>query len=61
MDIETGITFYKNWKVTLGADNIFDSRPTENPWGFIVGSKYPTTSPTGVNGGFYYIKLESIF
>ncbi len=61
VDIEAGMTVSKNLEFIVGADNVFDSAPTENPWGFIVGSKYPTTSPAGVNGGFYYIKLQSTF
>jgi len=42
----------------LGAQNLFDSYPTRNPWDFILGAKYPVTAPAGFNGGFYYLKLS---
>jgi iron complex outermembrane receptor protein len=49
--------------VTLGARNAFDEYPDENntdaggiTYAQIAGSQYPTTSPIGINGGFYYLR-----
>ena len=56
LDLEASYNFTDHFKLTLGAQNAFDNRPDDNPWAGIVGSKYPTTSPMGINGGFYYLK-----
>ncbi len=45
----------RSLSLTLGAKNLFDSRPDENPYQGLVGALYPPTSPSGINGAFYYI------
>lgn len=55
------------WKVqphiqlTLGAQNLFDALPDENPFQGEVGALYPPTSPGGINGAFYYAGIEYTF
>lgn len=61
VDVESGFRVTENMEVVLGAQNVFDSDPERNPWDFILGSKYPTTAPAGVNGGFYYAKVSYQF
>ncbi len=61
VDVEAGINLTEEIELAVGADNVFNSFPDENPFGFIVGSKYPTTAPAGINGGFYYAKLRFDF
>lgn len=61
MDVQVGYNFSDNVELIIGADNVFNSFPTENPWGFIVGSRYPTTAPGGILGGFYYGKVRLDF
>lgn len=60
VDLEAGVTFMDRFELILGAENAFDSDPDRNPFDFIVGSKFPTTSPAGVNGGFYYGKIRIV-
>ena len=43
--------------VNIGAQNLFDKTPGDNPWGGIAGAKYPVHSPYGFNGGFYYARV----
>ncbi len=64
MDIEgqavTTVDVEAAWQVTdalafsLGAQNLFDKLPQENPHQGVVGALYPPTSPSGINGRFYY-------
>ena len=77
LDASAGMDIYGNalttfdaqvaWKVlpqtqiTLGAQNMFDSLPNENPFQGEVGALYPPTSPSGINGAFYYAGIEYTF
>ncbi len=47
--------------LTVGAQNLFDALPEENPFQGEVGALYPPTSPSGINGAFYYAGLEYTF
>lgn len=55
------------WKIqphatlTFGAQNLFDALPEENPFQGEVGALYPPTSPSGINGAFYYAGIEYAF
>ncbi|MCU7555128.1 TonB-dependent receptor [Alteromonas sp. ASW11-19] len=64
MDIEgravTTVDAEAAWQVTdkltfsVGAQNLFNELPEENPHQGVVGALYPPTSPSGINGRFYY-------
>jgi iron complex outermembrane receptor protein len=56
VDAEVAVTFAQNFTVALGAQNLFDEEPDNNPWSGIVGAEFPVTSPMGFNGGFYYLR-----
>ncbi len=56
-DAQVGFDVSENFEIAVGAQNLFNNFPDLNPWGTIVGSKYPATSPMGYNGGFYYVRL----
>lgn len=56
VDMEVGYHFTEQLKVALGAKNLLDNEPDENPFATVVGSKFPATSPMGINGGFYYLR-----
>jgi len=62
-DAEVAYNVNDNWKLTAGATNLFDETPDEiTPYDTeIAGSKYPTTSPIGINGGYYYMKATYNF
>lgn len=58
VDLEAGWEFDSGLYVRVGAQNVFDQTPDENPWGAAVaGAKYPVHSPYGFNGGFYYTRI----
>lgn len=58
LDLELGYHVSDDFMLTLGAKNALDERPDRNVLydTEIAGSKYPTTSPIGINGGYYYLK-----
>ncbi len=58
VDVEVAYYLAEDFIVTLGAKNAFDNTPDENTLydTEVAGSLYPTTSPIGINGGYYYLK-----
>lgn len=60
-DAQIAWQFTENMRATLGAQNLFDSRPDVNPFSGEVGALYPPTSPSGINGAFYYFGIEYAF
>jgi len=58
VDLELGYNVNDNISVTFGASNLFNEFPDENPFGSILGAKYPEFSPMGINGGMYYLRLK---
>ena len=67
-DLNIGYWFTKSTKLSIGADNLFNRRPSE------VGStanklaSVPVTSPNyswyspyGIDGGFYYVRLDTVW
>ncbi|MEH6710136.1 MAG: TonB-dependent receptor, partial [Paraglaciecola polaris] len=57
-DLEVGYNVSDNLNLVAGAKNLFDQRPDDNVLydTEVAGSQYPTTSPIGINGGFYYVR-----
>ncbi len=60
-DLEFGYRPLPELELVLGADNVFDNRPDENPYALIVGSRYPESAAMGSQGGFYYMKASYEF
>jgi iron complex outermembrane receptor protein len=58
VDFELGYSLTEQMSVTLGASNLFDESPDENPFGNFYGAKYPEFSPMGINGGMYYLSFK---
>lgn len=58
VDVELGYHINENLSVIVGAKNALDNTPDRNVLydNEVAGSLYPTTSPIGINGGFYYLK-----
>ena len=61
VDAELSYTFMnlpvmESATVAFGAENLFDQYPARNPHARILGAKYPHSSPSGFNGGFYYLR-----
>lgn len=63
LDVEVAYQLNDNVNLVLGAKNALDEFPDANVLydNEIAGSAYPTTSPIGVNGGFYYIRGSYTF
>ncbi|MCF6274434.1 MAG: TonB-dependent receptor [Robiginitomaculum sp.] len=58
VDLELGAKVMDNVEVIVGAANVFDNYPDENPGQLGIGQLYPEASPFGFNGGAYYLKLR---
>ncbi|QSX41416.1 TonB-dependent receptor [Shewanella cyperi] len=69
IDVSSAVTFdaelsydvNDNWSLSVGAQNLFDKYPDDNPWAGIAGAQYPVTSPYGFNGGYYYGRVSYSF
>lgn len=57
VDAEVGMKFASGLYFSVGAQNLFDKVPDENPWARIAGAQYPVHTPYGFNGGFYYARV----
>jgi iron complex outermembrane receptor protein len=72
-DLEVGYQIAAPIKVSIGANNLFNKYPTERSMKYIRSaelanrergystSKYPTISPFGINGGYYYARVNVTF
>jgi iron complex outermembrane recepter protein len=58
VDAEVGYSLTDSITVSLGAENLLNSYPTENPFASILGAKYAEAAPAGFNGGYYYLKVS---
>ncbi len=61
VDLEVGAKVMDNVEIIVGAANVFDSYPDENPGQLGIGQLYPESSPAGFNGGQYYVKGRVTF
>ena len=61
VDVELGYEFIDGIEAIIGANNVFDNYPDENPSAGSLGQLYPEASPTGFTGGVYYTKLRVNF
>lgn len=61
VDVEIAYNFNDKIRLATGAQNLFNKFPTRNEFSGIDGAKYPTTSPFGFNGGFWYVKAQYLF
>jgi len=58
VDAEVGWELPSGLYFNIGAQNLFDETPADNPWGAsVAGAAYPVHSPYGFNGGFYYARV----
>ena len=61
VDAELGYEVIDGIEIAVGAQNLFDTYPTINPFRGIVGAKYGERSPFGFNGGSYYARVRAKF
>jgi iron complex outermembrane receptor protein len=61
-DIEAAYTFTNALTLVVGAQNVFDQAPEENPNAAAgVGNRYSQYTPFGFNGAFWYGRLKYDF
>ena len=64
-DADLGFQFSKNLQLTVGADNLLNTFPDKNTKAANISSGRfiynRNVSQFGLNGGFYYAKLELTF
>ena len=59
VDIEGAYTLNDRWTFVVGAQNVFDTVPDENPGAAAgVGNRYSQFSPFGFNGAYWYARLR---
>ncbi len=61
IDAEVAAEVREGIEIAIGANNLFDNYPDENPFAGSLGQLYPESSPTGFNGGQYYAKVRVNF
>ena len=63
VDLELGYDVTRNYRVTVGAENLFDVEPEDelNPVSRFLGVDLSLTSPFGFNGVFWYARFSAFF
>jgi len=61
IDAEIAAEVTDGVELAIGANNIFDNFPDENPFAGSLGQLYPENSPFGFNGGQWYAKVRVNF
>ena len=61
LDTEVSYVINDSYTISVGANNLLDTVPENNPWSGIAGARYPTTAIMGFNGGFYYARMTYNF
>ena len=61
LDAELAYTLANNLTLSIGAENLLDEYPDENPLAAILGDRYAVKAPYGFNGGFYYARANWSF
>ena len=61
VDVEASYKPISGLELSLGAENVLNNFPDENPFARNVGSKYPESAPMGFAGGFYYARARYSF
>lgn len=58
VDAEVTVPLMENATFAVGANNLFNTYPDENPGAASLGALYPESAPYGFNGGFYYVRMS---
>ncbi len=61
LDAEVAYVPVEGLRLSIGAENILNNFPDENPFAKNLGSLYPESSPMGFAGGFYYARARYVF
>lgn len=58
IDAEVSLPLMENASLAIGANNLLNTYPDENPGASSLGALYPESTPFGFNGGYYYVRLS---
>ena len=58
VDLEAAYALGESVTLTVGGQNAFGNDPEENPIALEKGNRYSAYTPFGVNGGFYYVRIN---
>jgi iron complex outermembrane receptor protein len=58
VDLELSYTWQDRYTFVAGASNLFDEYPDKDPTGPGSGNEYPTSTPWGFDGGFWYGRVR---
>ncbi len=63
VDAAFSVDFSEHYRVTVGADNVFDTYPDDETNSVLrfLGATRPISSPFGFNGGFWYARVSADF
>ena len=61
IDAQVAYQYSDNLELVIGADNLFDTYPQENPSAGGSGQLYSESSPFGFNGGTYYVQARYVY
>jgi iron complex outermembrane receptor protein len=63
VDVEATLTFNEMFHLSVGGENVFDTEPDDDGHfvAGILGVRSALTSPFGINGGFWYVRLAADF
>ncbi len=56
-DLQASRSIGESVTLTLGAQNVFDNQPEENPNASAVGNRFSPYTPFNYNGAFYYFRI----
>ena len=58
VDLEAAYPIGDSTTLTIGSRNVFNKYPEENPIARAKGNPYSAHTPFGINGAFYYLRLD---
>ncbi|MYE01241.1 MAG: TonB-dependent receptor [Alphaproteobacteria bacterium] len=61
LDAEISYAVADNLTLAIGAENLLDEYPDENPFSQLLGNRYAVNAPYGFGGGFYYVRASRSF
>ncbi len=57
-DLEAVYPLSESTMLTIGSQNVFSNDPEANPIARAKGNRYSAFTPYGINGGFYYVRVN---
>ena len=58
VDLDAAYPVSESTTLTIGGQNVFGNDPEANPIARAKGNRYSAHTPFGVNGGFYYVRVN---